>query len=244
MSKIHFVLQGKGGVGKSLVASLIAQYCIEHDNIPMCIDTDPVNQSFGAYEALNVHQLDIMVNNDVDQSKFDQLIELINQHPEQDFVIDNGASCFVPLSNYLLNNEIIEMLLEQEHEVVIHTVVTGGQSMMDTLHGLDTLITSYPNTCAFVVWKNPYWGAIANETNSFEQMPIYLEHKQKITALISLPEMQKDTFQRDFTTMLAVKHTFAEAVIDPQLSIMNRQRLTMLRRKIFTEIEASHCLWD
>ena len=242
MSKIHFVLQGKGGVGKSLVASLIAQYCIEHDNIPMCIDTDPVNQSFGAYKALNVHQLDILVDNDVDQSKFDQLIELIYKHPEQDVVIDNGASCFVPLSNYLLDNETIEMLIEEGHKVVIHTVVTGSQSMTDTLHGLDTLINSYPNNCAFVVWKNPYWGAIANDKNSFEQMPIYLEHKQKITALITLPEMQKDTFQRDFINMLSVKHTFAESVINPDLSIMNRQRLTMLRRKIFAEIEATHCL--
>ena len=81
MSKIHFVLQGKGGVGKSLIASLIAQYYCEQDNTPMCIDTDPINQSFAAYEALNVHQLDILVNNDVDQSKFDQLIELIYTHP-------------------------------------------------------------------------------------------------------------------------------------------------------------------
>jgi len=242
MSKIHLILQGKGGVGKSLIASLIAQYYIEHDNTPMCIDTDPVNQSFSAYKALNVHQLDILVNNDVDQSKFDQLIELIYEHPDKNVVIDNGASCFVPLSNYLLNNETIAMLIEQEHEVIIHTVVTGGQSMSDTLHGLDTLINSYPSQCAFVVWKNPYWGAIANETNAFEQMPIYLDNKQKITALITLPEMQKDTFQRDFINMLSTKQTFAEAVINPNLSIMNRQRLTMLRRKIFAEIEATHCL--
>lgn len=242
MSKIHLILQGKGGVGKSLIASLIAQYCIEHENIPMCIDTDPVNQSFGAYQALNVHQLDILVNNDVDQSKFDQLIELIYTHPEQDMVIDNGASCFVPLSNYLLDNDIIEMLTEQGHEVIIHTVVTGGQSMTDTLHGLDTLINSYTEQCAFIVWKNPYWGDVANEKNTFEEMPVYLEHKSKITALINLPKMQKDTFQRDFINMLATKQTFAEAIIDKELSIMNRQRLTMLRRKIFAEIQATNAL--
>jgi hypothetical protein len=54
--------------------------------------------------------------------------------------------------------------------------------------------------------------------------------------------MQKDTFQRDFINMLAAKQTFAEAIINKELSIMNRQRLTMLRRKIFAEIQATHAL--
>ena len=242
MSKIHLILQGKGGVGKSLIASIIAQYCIENNNPPLCIDTDPVNQSFGAYQALNVHQLDILVNNDVDQSKFDQLIELIYAHPEQDIVIDNGASCFVPLSNYLLDNETIEMLTEQGHEVIIHTVVTGGQSMTDTLHGLDTLINSYTEQCAFIVWKNPYWGAIEHNGKPFEALKVYSENKESINAIINLPQMQKDTFQRDFINMLAAKQTFAEAIIDKELSIMNRQRLTMLRRKIFAEIQATNAL--
>ena len=242
MSKIHFVLQGKGGVGKSLVASLIAQYCIEHDNIPMCIDTDPVNQSFGAYKALNVHQLDILVDNDVDQSKFDQLIELIYENPEQDFVIDNGASCFVPLSNYLLDNETIEMLIAQGHEVVIHTVVTGGQSLHDTMNGLNKLAANYPEHCKISVWLNPYWGPIIHNGKSFEQLKAYTNNKEKINAIITLPVMQKDTFQRDFINMLAIKHTFAEAAMNPDLSIMNRQRLTMLKRRIFAEIEVSNCL--
>ena len=43
MAKIHFVLQGKGGVGKSMIAAVLAQYLTEHDRQPMCIDTDPVN---------------------------------------------------------------------------------------------------------------------------------------------------------------------------------------------------------
>lgn len=242
MSKIHLILQGKGGVGKSLIASIIAQYCIEHDNTPLCIDTDPVNQSFGAYQALNVHQLDILVNNDVDQSKFDQLIELIYAHPEQDIVVDNGASCFVPLSNYLLDNETIEMLTAQGHEVIIHTVVTGGQSLTDTMHGLNNLTKNYPSHCQFIVWKNPYWGAIEHNGKPFEALKAYSENKESINAIINLPQMQKDTFQRDFINMLAAKQTFAEAIIDKELSIMNRQRLTMLRRKIFAEIQATNAL--
>ena len=42
MAKIHMVLQGKGGVGKSFIATVIAQYKISKGQQPQCIDTDPV----------------------------------------------------------------------------------------------------------------------------------------------------------------------------------------------------------
>jgi Mrp family chromosome partitioning ATPase len=45
MRKAHFVLQGKGGVGKTFVASLIAQYLTERGEPVACLDTDQVNGS-------------------------------------------------------------------------------------------------------------------------------------------------------------------------------------------------------
>ncbi len=43
---IHLTLQGKGGVGKRLVASVLAQYLREKGKEVRCIDTDPVNRTF------------------------------------------------------------------------------------------------------------------------------------------------------------------------------------------------------
>ena len=40
MAKIHMVLQGKGGVGKSVIAALIAQYKASKGQAPLCLDTD------------------------------------------------------------------------------------------------------------------------------------------------------------------------------------------------------------
>ena len=42
---IHVSLQGKGGVGKSLIASVLAQYFITQGHRVQCIDTDPVNHT-------------------------------------------------------------------------------------------------------------------------------------------------------------------------------------------------------
>jgi CO dehydrogenase nickel-insertion accessory protein CooC1 len=40
-SAIHLSLQGKGGVGKSLIASILAQYFVENGHKVECVDTDP-----------------------------------------------------------------------------------------------------------------------------------------------------------------------------------------------------------
>ena len=60
MAKIHFILQGKGGVGKSMISSLLAQYKLDQGESITCIDTDPVNASFNAYKALNVTHLELL----------------------------------------------------------------------------------------------------------------------------------------------------------------------------------------
>jgi len=55
---VHLSLQGKGGVGKSLVASLLAQYFKQRKGMTVrCIDADPVNQTLAQYKELGAQRL-------------------------------------------------------------------------------------------------------------------------------------------------------------------------------------------
>ena len=73
---IHLTLQGKGGVGKSLVASVLAQYLRERGKEVRCIDTDPVNRTFAQYSALGADRLNLRdEHNRIEQRAFDSLIE-------------------------------------------------------------------------------------------------------------------------------------------------------------------------
>lgn len=54
-----------------------------------------------------------------------------------DVVIDNGAISFVPVSAYLITNQV-------GHQIVVHTVITGGQGQSDTLHGWTHLVKQFP----------------------------------------------------------------------------------------------------
>ncbi|MCD8561257.1 MAG: conjugal transfer protein TraL [Shewanella xiamenensis] len=236
--KIHIVLQGKGGVGKSLIAALIAQYKLNQSEKFTCIDTDPVNASLSGYKSLNVKQIKLLSNGEVDSRSFDSLIETI-YHSEHDIIIDNGASCFIPFSNYLLENNIIDLIQDIGHEVIIHTVITGGQAAADTLNGFVSLIQEYPENCAFVVWLNPFWGPIEINGKDFENMQAYSVNKDRVAAIVRLPSLKKETFGIDFENMLKAKQTFDEAINDESLTIMNRQRLKMLKTDIFKLITAA-----
>lgn len=50
MAKIHMILQGKGGVGKSFISSKLAQYKVAKGRNLLCIDTDPVNATFYGFK--------------------------------------------------------------------------------------------------------------------------------------------------------------------------------------------------
>ena len=77
MAKIHMVLQGKGGVGKSLIAAILAQYKTGKGTPPLCIDTDPVNATFHGFKALKVKRLQIMDGDEINPRHFDALVELL-----------------------------------------------------------------------------------------------------------------------------------------------------------------------
>jgi len=151
MTKIHMILQGKGGVGKSMIAATLAQYKAGKGTKPLCIDTDPVNATFEGYKALNVRRLNIMEGDEINTRNFDALVEMIAS-AEGDVIIDNGASSFVPLSSYLIGNQVPALLQEMGHELVVHTVVTGGQAFKDTVIGFTHLAAQFPSECVFVVW--------------------------------------------------------------------------------------------
>ncbi|OQW40144.1 MULTISPECIES: AAA family ATPase [Nitrosomonas] len=236
MAKIHMILQGKGGVGKSFIASTLAQHKLAKGKKLICVDTDPVNATFHGFKKLNVRKINVMSGDEIDPRKFDDLIELIAKS-ESDVIIDNGASTFVPMSHYLISNQIPALLPDMGHELVIHTVITGSQALLDTLTGFANLIESFPIDTLFVVWLNPYWGEIEMDGKRFEEMKTYLDNKSRVSAIIRIPNYKADTFGKDLSEILQSKLTFSEALESKSLPIMVRQRLNIIRKQLFTNIE-------
>jgi len=241
MAKIHMVLQGKGGVGKSFISSVIAQYKSGNGQSPLCIDTDPVNATFAGYGALGVRKLEIMEGDEINPRAFDAIVELAST-AEGDVIIDNGASSFVPLSHYLISNEVPALLYEMGHTLVIHTVITGGQALRDTLNGFGQIVGQFPTPSTFVVWLNQYWGPIEHEGKGFEQLKVYRDHKDRVSAIVTIPATKEATEGRDISEMLQARRTFDESLAMESLTIMTRQRLKIFKRKLFEQLDTAAVL--
>ena len=102
-NSIHFVMQSKGGVGKSVVSSLMAQYLKCKVNNLSIIDIDPNNKTLASYKNLNVKQIDIIKDDEniIDQSKFDVFLQDFLQADNATFLVDTGSGEYLPLNNYL-----------------------------------------------------------------------------------------------------------------------------------------------
>ena len=53
VASVHLVLQGKGGLGKSFVSAILAQYFRTKSAPVHCMHTDPINSTFTQYHILN-----------------------------------------------------------------------------------------------------------------------------------------------------------------------------------------------
>lgn len=238
MAKIHIMLQGKGGVGKSLIATTLAQYKISKGIKPLCIDTDPINATFFGYKGLDVQRLLIMQDDEINSRMFDALIELLVPLTNT-AIIDNGASSFVPLSHYLISNHVPALLASFGHELVVHTVITGGQAMLDTVSGFSHITSQFPRETIFVVWLNPYWGPVIEDGRGFEQMKAYLANKDRVSAIARIPQLKDETYGRDLGDMLQERLTFEEALALSTLTIMTRQRLKIIKGLLFDQLDSA-----
>jgi hypothetical protein len=235
MKKVHFSLQGKGGVGKSYVASLLAQYHLDKKLPVVCIDADPVNSTLSGYKALGAQRLDLMQGGSLIERNFDQMMEQIVS-TDSHFIVDSGAPTFLPLSNYLIENDAFRIMDEAGKKAVVHVVIAGGQALEDTLLGLARLSEQLPLETELVVWLNEYFGLISADGKGFEQMKVYEDHRHRITAIVRIAQQTSTTFGADVREMLERRLTFSEIERSEHFGLMGRQRLVSVKRAIFEQL--------
>lgn len=238
MREAHVIVQGKGGVGKSLTAMFLAQYLkAKAANMSVyCFDTDPVNQTFSRFEALQPEIVNILTSdNNIDTRNFDGLIEKLLEG-DGIAVVDNGAATFVPLMSYIAENHVDELLEENGVRLILHVPIMGGQALEDCAVGLAQ--TARFIDAEIVVWLNEHNGAIElADGKGFTDLPVYTANKSKIIGIINIVHRNPDTYGKDIQAMTSANLTFEQVDKSPDFGIMPRQRLKTVRRDLFAQLE-------
>ncbi len=229
--QVHIILQGKGGVGKSVIASLLAQFLKEKGDL-RCIDTDPINPTFSKFKGLEVEHLNLLSGpNKINERIFDEMIEQILT-ADKNFIIDNGAGGFLAISNYITEHDIVSVL--SEFDVFVHIPITGGQAFGETAKGLLSISNQFDKKTNFILWINEYFGKLEKDISEFK---FYESVKDSLSAKIYLQEQSADTFGEDIKTMFTAHKTFNEIAKDENLKFMVKRRLNIFKDQVFDQLD-------
>lgn len=234
---IHFVLQGKGGVGKTLVSTILAQWVkAKTPDALRCYDTDQENSTFSRYKALNVKHIPVMTaSRTIEPKRFDALMMDILE-ADGNCVIDNGANTFSPLMSYLIDNACFDLLRESGRRIYIHSIVGGGDTLYDTAQGFAT--TAQKTNAPIVLWENEHFGLLqAPSGKTFIESPTYTEHASKVRGRIKLSERNSETFGADLKKMNTARMTLDEVLQNDKFNVMEKQRLKLIFRDIFEQLD-------
>jgi hypothetical protein len=69
-------------------------------------------------------------------------------------------------------------------------------------------------------------------------MTVYKENQGKVLGSIAIPKRNQDTFGRDVEEIITKKYTFDEAIRSSESSIMTKQRLRVVQRDLFAQLDA------
>jgi hypothetical protein len=233
---VHITSQGKGGVFKSGASALLGQYLQEKGHEVKLFDTDPTNATLSHFEGLNVAHVNVTDGNAVDIRKFN---EIANRIVTEDgpFVIDTGATIFLPFWDYVGQSQLIEFFAEQRRRVVIHCPVMGGQELSETVKGLAAICRMMPAE-SIVVWLNGFHGSVENEGKPFEDFAVVRENADRLLGIVRLGDAIGTLRGRALQSLAEKNRTFREAMGDSSIGLIERHVLHQVRRGLWEQLEA------
>ena len=222
-----------------MTAVVFTQYLQSKGAKVLCADTDPVNRTFSRYKALDVAAIDIAEGGNVMQRKFDPLMEIILS-TDADVVVDSGAATFLPLTRYLAENDIYQIMADHGKTVFIHCVLVGGQARSDTYDGLADLLGKVGKSAKVVIWENEFWGKVEFDGVPITASKLYKEADKagKIAGVVKIIDRsQSDTFTGDIKQMTQANLTLAEVIDSPDFSFLAKNRLKKFVGDVFAELD-------
>ncbi len=131
MTNIHLVGGEKGGVGKSLVARLLAQYMIDHSIPFLGFDSD---RSHGALLRFYAgYASPILVDN---YSSLDVIVEAAVEHAERRILVDLAAQTGDQVTQWMDDSQLLEVAPEIGLHIRYWHVMDSGRDSVDLLKRL------------------------------------------------------------------------------------------------------------
>lgn len=230
---VHVISNAKGGIGKSFIASTVAQYLARRESQPLCMDADPSNQTFHRVAGLNVKPISLLEDGEIAPEKFDAMVEAALEH-DGPAVIDTGSSGFFPFWAYVTRTDAFEILADNGHPAVIHVPIAAKPDLDDTLEGFGQICKLAPDH-SVVAWLNQRDQRIELDGRGFADLPIARENERKLIGVVEAQRQLYGLHRDAVSTMIENGWTFD--VAESSLGTMKASRIRQVREELFEELE-------
>ena len=226
MSTIHFVGGEKGGVGKSVVARLLAQYMIDHELPFIGFDTDKSHGSllrfYSDYAAATIID---------DYESLDAIIETASAQPEQRILVDLAAQTHQPLARWLDESGVLELAEELSINICYWNVMDSGKDCVDLL---DKLLSQFGTQLNYVLVQNQVRDEQFNilEHSGVKDRALAFDAKVMTLKRLHAPVMTK--VDSNSYSFWAAKNKDTESSYP--LGLLERQRIKIWLNHAYSEI--------
>ena len=226
MANIHLIGGEKGGVGKSLVARLVAQYFIDHSIPFLGFDSD---RSHGALLRFYQGYASPVV---VDQyDSLDAIVEAATEQPERRILVDLAAQTQQSLTNWMDESQLLGLAPELGLNIRYWHVMDTGKDSVDLLR---RLLDRYEERLSYVIVQNQLRG----EEFSILRQSGQLERAQGWGAeVITVKRLQEATVTKiDANSSSFWAASQSDDKSGARLGLLERQRLRNWLKSAYDEI--------
>ncbi|MDD2811474.1 mobilization protein [Rhodoferax sp.] len=230
MSSLNFIGGEKGGVGKSVVARVLAQYFIDHDQAFMGFDTDRSHTSFTRFYA--DYAAPVLVDS---YEGLDRVVGIFESAPESGdiprVIVDMAAQTAAPLARWIQDSDLLSLLQDMGVRVNFWHVADAGK---DSVELLGRLIETYGSSANYIIVKNHGRGSDFSQLDASSAMTKAVSLGAKVIDLAQLHEASMRKIDRQNASFWAAIHQRSEP---DALGMLERQRVKNWLKKSYEALD-------
>ncbi len=227
MSTIHLIGGEKGGVGKSLVARILAQYLIDHAQAFQAFDADRTHGALLRFYAQYTQPalLD-------DFHSFDRVVEAAAADPHKTVLVDLSAQSFAPLVRWMEDSRVLETASELQLTITYWHVMDAGR---DSVELLRLLLDQFEARLPLVLVLNQVRGEQFDILERSGQRARAQQLGARSMVLQRLADATMQKLDASNTSFWAAVNQSSTA--SGTLGLLERQRLTVWLKRAYEQID-------
>ena len=226
MTNIHLIGGEKGGVGKSLVARILAQYMIDKELPFLGFDTD---RSHGALMRFYAgYASPVLVDR---YEALDSIIETAVEQPGRRVLVDLAAQTHDPLVKWMDDAGVVNLADEMGLELHYWHVMDSGKDSVDLLK---KLLDRFGTGLKYVLVRNQVRG---NDFSVLEQSGEQARAQALGAKIVSVKRLHEGVINRIDSGSSSFWKAKTSEKDSSGLGLMDRQRVKMWLRDAYREMD-------